>query len=143
MRHVKAATLGQDPQRGPHQAHGFRFSVQRPGPAPRSLENTYKELSAQTKQKRWFCSSWSRRFTRRASEVLSSSPLPSPPSISGQFSNRLGAPHRRGCVLAQSNRERPCLRLWGSYVQEKGSATDRASLPAVGAHRAPWVQTVL
>uniref|UniRef100_A0A8C9B9J6 Uncharacterized protein n=1 Tax=Phocoena sinus TaxID=42100 RepID=A0A8C9B9J6_PHOSS len=41
LRRVKAATLGQDPRRGPHQAHGFCFN-------PRSLGNTYKELSADT-----------------------------------------------------------------------------------------------
>lgn len=44
--HVRVVILGQDPYHGPNQAHGLSFSVQRGVPIPPSLQNIYKELTA-------------------------------------------------------------------------------------------------
>ena len=43
---VKAVIIGQDPYHGPNQAHGLCFSVQKGVDIPPSLQNIYKELSA-------------------------------------------------------------------------------------------------
>ena len=43
---VRAVILGQDPYHGPGQAHGLCFSVPAGVPCPPSLENIFKELSA-------------------------------------------------------------------------------------------------
>lgn len=43
---VKVLILGQDPYHGPGQAHGLCFSVRPPVPPPPSLDNIFKELSA-------------------------------------------------------------------------------------------------
>lgn len=57
---ARGVILGRDPYRGPRQAHGLRFRVQRPVPPPPCSETSYKELSAD----RGRCSSWSRSATR-------------------------------------------------------------------------------
>lgn len=43
---VRVVIVGQDPYHGPGQAHGLSFSVQKGVPIPPSLQNIYKELSA-------------------------------------------------------------------------------------------------
>ena len=43
---VKAVIIGQDPYHGEGQAHGLAFSVQPGVPVPPSLQNMFKELSA-------------------------------------------------------------------------------------------------
>lgn len=43
---VKVVILGQDPYHGPGQAHGLSFSVKPGVPAPPSLKNIFKELTA-------------------------------------------------------------------------------------------------
>ena len=43
---VKVVIIGQDPYHGPGQAHGLCFSVPKGIPAPPSLQNIFKELSA-------------------------------------------------------------------------------------------------
>lgn len=45
---VKVVILGQDPYHGPGQAHGLSFSVQDGVPLPPSLQNIYKEVTADT-----------------------------------------------------------------------------------------------
>ncbi|XP_047447936.1 uracil-DNA glycosylase-like isoform X1 [Mugil cephalus] len=44
IRDVKVVILGQNPYHNPDEAHGLCFSVKRPVPPPRSLQNIYKEL---------------------------------------------------------------------------------------------------
>ena len=41
---TRVVILGQDPYHGPNQAHGLCFSVQDGVPAPRSLQNIFKEI---------------------------------------------------------------------------------------------------
>lgn len=43
---VRVVILGQDPYHGPGQAHGLAFSVPEGMPAPRSLQNIFKEIQA-------------------------------------------------------------------------------------------------
>lgn len=45
---VKVVILGQDPYHGPGQAHGLSFSVQDGVALPPSLQNIYKEITADT-----------------------------------------------------------------------------------------------
>jgi len=46
---VKVVILGQDPYHGRNQAHGLAFSVQKGVPLPPSLQNIFKELTAEFK----------------------------------------------------------------------------------------------
>ena len=46
LRQIKVVIIGQDPYHGLHQAHGLAFSVAPNIPAPPSLMNIFKELSA-------------------------------------------------------------------------------------------------
>lgn len=46
LKSVKAVIIGQDPYHGPGQAHGLSFSVPDGMPAPRSLQNIFKEIKA-------------------------------------------------------------------------------------------------
>lgn len=120
---VKVVILGQDPYHGPGQAHGLCFSV-RPGvPVPPSLDNIFKEISADLGLPRpdhGCLLPWAHQGVLLLNAVLTVE------------DGRAGAHQGKGWegftdhVVDVLNREREGLvfLLWGSYAQAKGKMID-------------------
>src|SRR5690606_35729356 len=120
---TKVVILGQDPDRGPGQAHGLCFSV-RPGvPVPPSLQNIYKELQRDlgiAPAGHGCLLPWARQGVLLLNAVLTVE------------DGRAGAHAGKGWegftdrvveALAEE-REGLVFLLWGSYAQKKGARID-------------------
>ena len=121
---VKVVILGQDPYHGPHQAHGFCFSVQPGVSVPPSLKNIYKELSSDLGMNipnHGFLSSWADQGVLLLNAVLSVEQA------------KAGAHQGKGWeiftdrIIQVLNEQRSGIvfLLWGSYAQKKGQFIDR------------------
>jgi uracil-DNA glycosylase len=121
---VRVVILGQDPYHGPGQAHGLSFSVQPGVPIPPSLQNIYKELTADIgfRPVRHGClTHWAEQGVLLLNATLSVE--------AGQAGSHQGKGWEAftGRVVECLNAEREHLvfMLWGSPAQRKGAAVDR------------------
>uniref|UniRef100_A0A8C0G1I9 Uracil-DNA glycosylase n=1 Tax=Chelonoidis abingdonii TaxID=106734 RepID=A0A8C0G1I9_CHEAB len=122
---VKVVILGQDPYHGPSQAHGLCFSVQRPVPPPPSLENIYKELSADieyfTHPGHGDLTGWAKQGVLLLNAVLTvRAHQPNSHKEKGweQFTDAVVS-------WLNNNLDGLVFMLWGAYAQKKGSSIDR------------------
>ncbi|TCL06824.1 MULTISPECIES: uracil-DNA glycosylase [Sodalis] len=121
---VKVVILGQDPYHGPNQAHGLSFSV-RPGvPAPPSLVNIYKELSADipgfTIPDHGCLQSWAGQGVLLLNTVLTveAGKAHSHASLGWEtFTDKV-------IEVLNECREGVVFLLWGSHAQKKGGIID-------------------
>ncbi len=120
---VKVVILGQDPYHGPGQAHGLCFSVPEGVQPPPSLQNIYKEISADlglTMPAHGCLESWAEQGVLLLNSVLSVR-RGEAASHQGQgwetFTDRVIAVINEQC-------EGVVFMLWGAYAQRKGAAID-------------------
>jgi len=122
---VKVFILGQDPYHGPGQAHGLAFSVQ-PGVAiPRSLQNIFKELSADIGCPAPTSGSllpWAGQGVLLLNSVLT--------VRAGQPNSHKDRGWERftdAIITRMSARSKPLVfLLWGAYAQKKKSLIDQS-----------------
>ncbi|MSR12145.1 MAG: uracil-DNA glycosylase [Gammaproteobacteria bacterium] len=121
---VRVVILGQDPYRGPGQAHGLCFSVKRGIPVPPSLLNIYKELAADLDclQPDHGCLDyWAEQGVLLLNAVLT---VEAARAASHQgkgwerFTDRI-------IEHLNSQRNNLVFMLWGAYAQRKGAMIDR------------------
>lgn len=120
---VKVVILGQDPYHGPNQAHGLSFSVKPGVDIPPSLQNIYKELSADlgvAPPQHGFLEKWADQGV-----LLLNATLTVEAGRAGSHQNK-GWEQFTDAVIETLNREREGLVfvLWGSYAQKKGAFID-------------------
>ena len=122
---VKVVILGQDPYHGPGQAHGLCFSVEQGIQPPPSLQNIFKEISAEyperdIKYAHGNLTAWAEQGVLLLNAVLT-------------VERARAASHQgRGWetftdqVVTELSQRRESLvfMLWGSYAQKKGSVID-------------------
>uniref|UniRef100_H3AX22 Uracil-DNA glycosylase n=1 Tax=Latimeria chalumnae TaxID=7897 RepID=H3AX22_LATCH len=125
IRDVKVVILGQDPYHGPKQAHGLCFSVQKPVPAPPSLENMYRELASDIEgfehPGHGDLTGWAKQGVLLLNAVL---------TVRAHQPNShkdRGWEEFTDAVVAWLNKNLDGLvfMLWGAYAQKKGSCIDR------------------
>lgn len=120
---VKVVVLGQDPYHGPGQAHGLCFSVSPGVQVPPSLQNIYKELSADTgfqRPQHGCLIPWAQQGVFLLNSVLT-------------VEQGFAASHQgrgweqftdRAIELLSEEREHLVFLLWGNYAQKKGQYID-------------------
>ena len=121
---VKVIILGQDPYHGPGQAHGLSFSVRHGVTPPPSLQNIYKELSADLglphpghgNLERW----------ARQGVLLLNASLTVEEGRAGAHAGKGWEPFT-DTVIARLNAARDHLVfiLWGRKAQKKGAIINR------------------
>jgi uracil-DNA glycosylase len=120
---VRVVIIGQDPYHGPHQAHGLSFSVPNGIALPPSLQNIFKEISADLDVKM----SKSGDLTPWADQgvLLLNATLTVEQSLAGSHQNK-GWEQFTDAAIAALNKHRSGLvfLLWGSYAQKKGAFID-------------------
>lgn len=120
---VKVVILGQDPYHEPNQAHGLCFSVQDGIKFPPSLQNIFKELSAEGD----FQIPASGNLTKWAEQgvLLLNATLTVEAHKAGSHQNRGWERFTDAVIhkLAES-REGIVFILWGAYAQRKGAFID-------------------
>lgn len=120
---VRVVIIGQDPYHGPHQAHGLSFSVPNGIALPPSLQNIFKEISADLDVKM----SNSGDLTPWADQgvLLLNATLTVEQSLAGSHQNK-GWEQFTDSAIAALNKHRSGLvfLLWGSYAQKKGAFID-------------------
>ncbi|MEH6586471.1 MAG: uracil-DNA glycosylase [Halioglobus sp.] len=121
---VKVVILGQDPYHGEGQAHGLCFSVQPGIKVPPSLQNIYKEISAELELStplHGHLTSWADQGVLLLNSVLSVE--------CAQAGSHQGkgweAFTDRAIEVVNREREGVVFMLWGSYAQRKGAIIDR------------------
>ena len=121
---VKVVIIGQDPYHGPHQAHGFCFSVQAGVAIPPSLRNIYQELNQDIGMPipaHGDLTSWADQGVLLLNAVLTVEAA------------KAGAHQGKGwelftdrvIELLNAQSEHIVFLLWGSYAQKKGRLIDR------------------
>ncbi|ATG73458.1 uracil-DNA glycosylase [Zobellella denitrificans] len=122
---VKVVMLGQDPYHGPNQAHGLCFSVLPGVRVPPSLQNMYKELSADIPGFRipnhGCLESWARQGVLMLNTVLTVE------AGKAHSHARLGWETFTDHVIRAVNEhcQGVVFLLWGSHAQKKGAMIDR------------------
>jgi uracil-DNA glycosylase len=120
---VRVVIIGQDPYHGPHQAHGLSFSVPAGVDLPPSLQNIFKEISADLGLKM----SKNGDLTRWAEQgvLLLNATLTVEQAQAGSHQNK-GWEQFTDTAIAALNKHRAGLVfvLWGSYAQKKGAFID-------------------
>lgn len=120
---VKVVILGQDPYHEPNQAHGLCFSVQDGIKFPPSLQNIFKELSAEGD----FQIPASGNLTKWAEQgvLLLNATLTVEAHKAGSHQNR-GWERFTDAVIHKlaERREGIVFILWGAYAQRKGAFID-------------------
>jgi uracil-DNA glycosylase len=121
---VKVVIIGQDPYHGPHQAHGFCFSVQTAVKTPPSLRNIYNELNQDLGMSipaHGTLTSWADQGVLLLNAVLTVEAAKAG-SHQGKgwevFTDRV-------IELLNQNSRHIVFLLWGSYAQKKGRLIDR------------------
>jgi uracil-DNA glycosylase len=135
---VRVVVLGQDPYHGPGQAMGLCFSVPPGVPQPPSLQNIFKELSADLSlpvPSTGDLTLWAERGVLLLNAVLTVSPR-QPGSHAGkgweQFTDR-------AVRELSERREGIVFLLWGKYAQQKGEVVDRTRHHVLtAAHPSPY-----
>lgn len=121
---VRVVIIGQDPYHGPGQAHGLSFSVRRGVRVPPSLQNIYKEISAE-----FGCpipahgdlSGWARQGV-----LLLNATLTVREAQAGSHQNKGWEDFTDAAIRAVNDRhDHVVFLLWGSYARKKGAFIDR------------------
>ena len=134
---VKVVILGQDPYHGPGQAHGLSFSVQDGVALPPSLQNIYKEVSADTGAPipaSGNLERWARQGVFLLNSVLTVRAA-SPTSHSG-----IGWQTFTDAVIkaVSDRKEHVVFMLWGNYAKSKKPLIDSSRhLILEAAHPSP------
>jgi len=120
---VRVVILGQDPYHGPGQAHGLCFSVPKGVRPPPSLQNIFKELSADLglpKPEHGCLQGWAEQGVLLLNAVLTVAY-----KQAGAHANK-GWEQFTDCVIRvlSERREGLVFLLWGSYAQKKGQIID-------------------
>lgn len=120
---VRVVVIGQDPYHGPHQAHGLSFSVPNGVALPPSLQNIFKEISADIgikMSKNGDLTPWAEQGV-----LLLNATLTVEQSLAGSHQNK-GWEQFTDAAIAALNKYRAGLVfvLWGSYAQKKGAFID-------------------
>jgi len=120
---VRVVIIGQDPYHGPNQAHGLSFSVPQGVDLPPSLQNIYKEISADLN----IPMSRNGNLTPWADQgvLLLNATLTVEQAQAGSHQNK-GWEQFTDAAIAALNQHREGLVfvLWGSYAQKKGAFID-------------------
>jgi uracil-DNA glycosylase len=115
--------IGQDPYHGPNQAHGLSFSVPAGVDLPPSLQNIFKEISADLGVKM----SRNGDLTRWAEQgvLLLNATLTVEQTQAGSHQNKGWEQFTDAAIAAlNKHRENLVFVLWGSYAQKKGAFID-------------------
>jgi uracil-DNA glycosylase len=120
---VRVVIIGQDPYHGPNQAHGLSFSVPVGVDLPPSLQNIFKEISADLGvkfSKNGDLTSWADQGV-----LLLNATLTVEQAQAGSHQNK-GWEQFTDAAIAALNKHRTGLVfvLWGSYAQKKGAIID-------------------
>ncbi|MDO8962398.1 MAG: uracil-DNA glycosylase [Methylophilus sp.] len=120
---VRVVIIGQDPYHGPNQAHGLSFSVPQGVDLPPSLQNIYKEISADLNipmSRNGDLSPWADQGV-----LLLNATLTVEQAQAGSHQNK-GWEQFTDAAIAALNQHREGLVfvLWGSYAQKKGAYID-------------------
>lgn len=134
---VKVVILGQDPYHEPGQANGLCFSVNDGTPLPPSLQNIFKEISADLgvePNRSGDLSRWSRQGVLLLNATLT--------VRAGQAGSHQGQGWEQftDAVISHLSEERDGLvfMLWGNYARRKGASIDRSKhLVLESAHPSP------
>lgn len=120
---VRVVIIGQDPYHGPDQAHGLSFSVQKGIALPPSLQNIFKEISADLNIKMGRDGD----LTRWADQgvLLLNATLTVEQANAGSHQNKGWEKFTDAAIAAlNQHREGLVFVLWGSYAQKKGAMID-------------------
>ncbi len=134
---VKVVILGQDPYHGPGQAHGLSFSVQDGVPLPPSLQNIYKEVTADTGAPAPASGNlerWARQGVFLLNSVLTV--RASSPTSHGN----IGWQTFTDAVIKAISDRKECVvfMLWGNYARSKKPLIDNTKhLVLEAAHPSP------
>lgn len=125
---VKVVILGQDPYHGTKQANGLAFAVDENVPTPPSLQNIFKEISAdlnvpfETLAKRKDLSHWAEQGV-----LLLNATLTVRAHQAGSHQGRGWEAFTDAAIRALSQeREHLVFMLWGNYAKQKGAHIDRS-----------------
>lgn len=134
---VKVVIIGQDPYHGPGQAHGLSFSVPKGVDLPPSLQNIFKEISADLNipmSRNGDLTPWADQGV-----LLLNATLTVEQAKAGAHQNK-GWEQFTDAAIATLNQHREHLVfvLWGSYAQKKGDVIDaRRHLVLKSVHPSP------
>jgi uracil-DNA glycosylase len=120
---VRVVIIGQDPYHGPNQAHGLSFSVPKGVALPPSLQNIFKEISADLKiemGKNGDLTQWADQGV-----LLLNATLTVEQSLAASHQNKGWEQFTDAAIAAlNQHRENLVFVLWGSYAQKKGAFID-------------------
>lgn len=121
---VRVVIIGQDPYHGPGQAHGLSFSVRRGVRVPPSLQNIYKEISAEfgyPVPTHGDLSGWAQQGV-----LLLNATLTVREAQAGSHQNKGWEDFTDAAIRAINDRhDHVVFLLWGSYAAKKGAFIDR------------------
>lgn len=124
---VKVVILGQDPYHGPRQANGLAFGVDEGMALPPSLQNIYKELSAEyhvpyeSIAQTGDVSQWARQGV-----LLLNATLTVRAQSAGSHQEHGWEQFTDAVIkILSDNREHLVFLLWGRYARAKGAHIDR------------------
>lgn len=120
---VKVVIIGQDPYHGPNQAHGLSFSVPKGVDLPPSLQNIFKEISADLNipmSRNGDLTTWADQGV-----LLLNATLTVEQAKAGAHQNKGWEQFTDAAIAAlNQHREHLVFVLWGSYAQKKGDVID-------------------
>ena len=120
---VKVVIIGQDPYHGPGQAHGLSFSVPKGVDLPPSLQNIFKEISADLNipmSRNGDLTPWADQGV-----LLLNATLTVEQAKAGAHQNKGWEQFTDAAIAAlNQHREHLAFVLWGSYAQKKGDVID-------------------
>lgn len=120
---VRVVIIGQDPYHGPNQAHGLSFSVPQGVDLPPSLQNIFKEISADLGVKlsrNGDLTPWAEQGV-----LLLNATLTVEQAQAGSHQNKGWEQFTDAAIAAlNARREGLVFVLWGSYAQKKGAFID-------------------
>lgn len=134
---VKAVILGQDPYHGEGQAHGLCFSVEKGTAVPPSLQNIFKELTADlgiTAPSHGCLTDWA-----KSGVLLLNSVLTVRENMAGSHRGQGWELFTDRVIELLNQREKPMVfLLWGNYAKAKASLIDKnRHLVLTAAHPSP------
>jgi uracil-DNA glycosylase len=136
---VKVVILGQDPYHGPRQANGLSFAVEESEKIPPSLQNIFKEISADFDKKLIHTTGDLSRWAVQGVLLLNAT-LTVRAHTAGSHQGR-GWEEFTDAVIKVLSEEREHLVfiLWGNYAKAKGAHIDRSKhLVIESAHPSPF-----
>ncbi|OYY50961.1 MAG: uracil-DNA glycosylase [Methylophilaceae bacterium 17-43-7] len=120
---VRVVIIGQDPYHGPNQAHGLSFSVPNGVDLPPSLQNIFKEISADLNiqmHRHGDLTPWADQGV-----LLLNATLTVEQAKAGSHQNKGWEQFTDAAIAAlNEHREGLVFVLWGSYAQKKGAMID-------------------